>query len=64
MNKKVFADLVESMTQMNEIAHGERAPSRKFHVDAEQLGAGSARADRPGEGVADADAQGSGPRPK
>ena len=34
MNKKLFADLVESMTQMNEIARGERAPSREFHVDA------------------------------
>jgi len=34
MNKKLFAELVESMTQMNEIAHGERAPSREFHVDA------------------------------
>ena len=34
MNKKLFADLVESMTQMNEIVRGERAPSREFHVDA------------------------------
>jgi len=34
MNKKLFAELVESMTQMNEIAHGARAPSREFHVDA------------------------------
>lgn len=34
MNKKLFAELAESMTQMNEIAHGERAPSREFHVDA------------------------------
>lgn len=34
MNKKLFADLVESMTQMNEIARGERAPSREFRVDA------------------------------
>ena len=34
MNKKLFADLVESMTQMNEIARGERAPSREFHVNA------------------------------
>lgn len=33
MNKKLFADLVESMTQMNEIARGERAPSREFHVE-------------------------------
>ena len=34
MNKKLFAELVESMTQMNEIVPGERAPSREFHVDA------------------------------
>jgi hypothetical protein len=31
MEKKLFADLVESMTQMNEIIRGERAPSREFH---------------------------------
>ena len=34
MNKKLFAELVESKTQMNEIARGERAPSCGFHVDA------------------------------
>lgn len=34
MNKKLFAELIESVTQMNEIARGERAPSREFHVDA------------------------------
>ena len=34
MNKKLFAELVESMTQMNEIARGERVASREFHVDA------------------------------
>ncbi len=34
MNKKLFAELVESMTQHNEIARGKRAPSREFHVDA------------------------------
>ena len=33
MNKKLFSELVESMTQMNEIARGERAPSREFHVE-------------------------------
>lgn len=38
MNKKLFAELVESMTQMNEIARGERAPSWEFHV--EPLGTG------------------------
>jgi putative transcriptional regulator len=34
VNKKLFGDLVESMTQMSEIVRGKRAPSRKFHVDA------------------------------
>ena len=34
MNKRLFAELVESMMQMNEIVRGERAPSREFHVDA------------------------------
>jgi len=34
VNKKLFAELVESMTQMNEIARGERVASREFHVDA------------------------------
>ena len=34
MNKKLFSELIESMTQMNEIVRGKRAPSRKFDVDA------------------------------
>jgi putative transcriptional regulator len=34
MNKKLFAELVESMTQMNEIARGEHSPPREFHIDA------------------------------
>jgi len=34
MDKKLFGELVESMTQMNEIIRGERAPSREFHVTA------------------------------
>lgn len=34
MNKKLFQQLVESMTQMNEIISGERVPSREFVVDA------------------------------
>lgn len=34
MNKQLFAKLAESMKQHGEIARGERAPSRKFHVDA------------------------------
>ena len=33
MNKKLLSELVESMTQMNEIARGGRAPSREFHVE-------------------------------
>jgi putative transcriptional regulator len=33
MNPKLFADLVESMTQVNEMARGERVPSREFHID-------------------------------
>jgi hypothetical protein len=34
VNTKLFAELVESMEQMNEIARGERAPSREFHASA------------------------------
>jgi putative transcriptional regulator len=34
MNKRLFERLAESMTQHNEIARGERAPSREFHFDA------------------------------
>jgi putative transcriptional regulator len=34
VNKKLFKELVDSMTQMGEIVRGERAPSREFHVDA------------------------------
>jgi len=34
MNKKLFSELVESMNQMNEIVRGQRAPARKFQVDA------------------------------
>ena len=34
MNKKLFAQLVESMEQMGEISRGERAPSREHHFDA------------------------------
>ncbi|HWZ63554.1 MAG TPA: helix-turn-helix domain-containing protein [Steroidobacteraceae bacterium] len=37
MNKKLFADLVESMTQMNEIVLSERAPSREFKGDAASI---------------------------
>jgi putative transcriptional regulator len=33
MDKKLFGKLVESMTQMDEIVRGERAPSREFHID-------------------------------
>ena len=34
LNKKLFNELVGSMTQMDEIVRGKRAPSRKFEVDA------------------------------
>jgi putative transcriptional regulator len=33
VKKKLFADLVESVTQMDEIVRGERAPAREFSVD-------------------------------
>ena len=33
MDKALFEQLTESMRQMGEIACGERAPSRAFHVD-------------------------------
>lgn len=32
VDKKLFAELIESMTEAGEIARGERAPSREFHV--------------------------------
>lgn len=34
MNKRLFEKLAESIKQHGEIARGERAPSREFHVDA------------------------------
>ena len=34
---KFFDDLLESVTQMDEIRRGERAPSREFIVDAVQV---------------------------
>ncbi len=37
MDKRLFAQLSESMEQMGEIARGERAPSREFHVDAMEV---------------------------
>ena len=33
MDKEIFDRLVESMTQMNEIIDGERAPSREYVID-------------------------------
>ena len=30
----MFANLMESVTQMDEIVRGERQPSREFHIDA------------------------------
>jgi len=32
MDKKLFSELVESMTEAGEIARGERAPSREFRI--------------------------------
>ena len=43
MNKKLFSELVRSMTQMNEIVRGKRAPSRKFDVDALAIKASAQR---------------------
>ena len=43
MNKKLFSELVRSMTQMNEIVRGKRAPSRKFDVDAIAIKASAQR---------------------
>ena len=37
MQKKLFSRLVESMQQMDEIARGERVPSREFYVDASKV---------------------------
>ena len=37
MDSNLFDKLVESMTQMNEIIDGERAPSREFVVDPMQV---------------------------
>ena len=34
MDKALFSELIDSMTEMREIVRGERAPSREFHVDA------------------------------
>ena len=33
MDAKHFASLFESVTQMDEIVHGVREPSREFHID-------------------------------
>ncbi len=37
MDKELFDDLVESMEQMNEIAAGEREPSRIFEVEKDSI---------------------------
>lgn len=37
MDNKLFDRLLESMTQMNEIIQGERAPSREFNIDSSQV---------------------------
>jgi hypothetical protein len=59
MNKKLFAELVESMTQMNEIARGELAPSRVFRdgrrlISAEARLLGSSAVPQPGSPVSGA----------
>jgi len=37
MDRDLFKRLAESMTEMDEIVRGERAPSREFHVDAARV---------------------------
>lgn len=37
MDKMLFDQLVESVTQMGEIARGERAPSREHRIDSQQI---------------------------
>lgn len=37
MDTALFGRLVDSMTEMDEIVRGERAPSREFHVDAVEV---------------------------
>jgi putative transcriptional regulator len=34
VDAKMFANLMESVTQMDEMVRGERQPSREFHIDA------------------------------
>lgn len=34
MDANMFTNLMESVTQMDEIVRGERQPSREFHIDA------------------------------
>jgi hypothetical protein len=33
MHKRLFAELVQSMMKMGEVARGQRPPSGEFHVD-------------------------------
>lgn len=42
MNRKLFAELVESMTQMKEIVRGERAPSRERCIEPPTIKVGEA----------------------
>lgn len=37
MKKDLFDKLLESVTQMGEISRGERAPSREFNIDANDI---------------------------
>ncbi len=40
MDSKLFARLTESMTQMNEIINGERAPSRETNPNRKSVNTG------------------------
>jgi hypothetical protein len=48
MNKKGFDRLLESVREVGKIRRGELAPSRVYSFD-EKLGAGAAKARRPGK---------------
>jgi putative transcriptional regulator len=37
MDKKLFAKLIDSMKEMNEVAAGKRKPSRTFQMDADSV---------------------------
>jgi len=37
MDKKLFAKLIDSLKEMNEVAAGKRKPSRTFQMDADSV---------------------------